>query len=98
MSDRDRYLSDEDLRQFQKALVLDAKKGKVISGTGGFRKIRWSLESRGKSGGCRVIYLHLEVKHKIYLALIYGKNEQDSLSDAEKKALKAVMSFLKLEE
>ena len=31
----------------------------VISGAGGFRKARWAVQGKGKSGGLRVIYFFL---------------------------------------
>jgi hypothetical protein len=48
-------MSDDDYRSLQEALVNRPDMGTVIQGTGGIRKVRWSLEGRGKSGGVRVI-------------------------------------------
>jgi len=39
-------------------LAAHAKTGDLISGTGGIRKIRWSAQGKGKSGGVRVIYYY----------------------------------------
>ena len=49
-------LSDEEYRQLQMALVLHPEIGAVIPGSGGLRKVRWSIGGRGKRGGVRVIY------------------------------------------
>jgi hypothetical protein len=35
------------------------KMGQVIQGTGGLRKVRWSDDRGGKSGGVRTIYYHV---------------------------------------
>jgi len=43
-------LSDEEYRQLQKALVLHPDKGRLIPGSGGLRKIRWSIPG-GEKGG-----------------------------------------------
>jgi hypothetical protein len=44
---------------FQKDLMRQPDRGDVISQSGGLRKVRMRLPGRGKSGGARVIYLHL---------------------------------------
>ena len=49
-------LSEEEYRQLQMALVLQPGMGAVIPGSGGLRKVRWSIGGRGKRGGIRVIY------------------------------------------
>ncbi|HHL1522497.1 TPA: type II toxin-antitoxin system RelE/ParE family toxin, partial [Klebsiella pneumoniae] len=64
------------------------------SGTGGFRKIRWSRPGMGKRGGVRVIYYNVTKKGRIYLALIYPKNEQDELNQEQKKMLRQVADLI----
>lgn len=49
-------LSDEEYRLLQNELIKNPEKGKIIKGSGGLRKIRWSISGKGKSGGVRVIY------------------------------------------
>lgn len=49
-------LSDDEYRLFQNMLFEHPDAGKVIPGSGGLRKLRWSAEGRGKRGGLRVIY------------------------------------------
>ncbi len=75
------YLHDESYRTLQRALLENPEIGKVMPGTGGFRKIRWEDPRRGKGkrGGLRVI-----------------KDEATDLSSGEKKALKkAIQAELK---
>ena len=83
-------LPDDEFRAFQEILINDPEAGDTISGTGGFRKIRWSRPGTGKRGGVRVIYYNVTIKGRIYLALIYPKNEQDGLSQEQKKILRQV--------
>lgn len=52
----------------------------VIKGTGGLRKIRFSFENEGKSGGVRVCYVDFVVEETIYLITVYPKSEKDNLS------------------
>ena len=87
-------LPDDEFRAFQEILINDPEAGDTISGTGGFRKIRWSRPGTGKRGGVRVIYYNVMIKGRIYLALIYPKNEQDELSQEQKKMLRQVAELL----
>lgn len=91
---RPAFLPDDEFRAFQEALIEDPDAGDVIIGTGGFRKIRWSRVGMGKRGGVRVIYYSVTSRGRIYLALIYAKNEQDNLSDDQKRALKQLSDML----
>ena len=63
-----------------------------MQGCGGFRKVRMGFPSAGigKSGGARVVYLHIPGKSIIYLIYIYGKSHKASLTAAEKNRLKEV--------
>ncbi|EOG8329290.1 MAG: type II toxin-antitoxin system RelE/ParE family toxin [Klebsiella sp.] len=87
-------LPDDEFRAFQEILINDPEAGDTISGTGGFRKIRWSRPGTGKRCGVRVIYYNVTIKGRIYLALIYPKNEQDGLSQEQKKILRQVAELL----
>ena len=87
-------LPDDEFRAFQEILINDPEAGDTISGTGGFRKIRWSRPGTGKRGGVRVIYYNVTIMGRIYLALIYPKNEQDELSQEQKKMLRQVAELL----
>lgn len=85
------YLTDEEYTLFQAELMADPKKGDVIQGTGGLRKIRVAGKDRGKRGGSRVIYYFLDNLKRFYLLTIYSKNEMSDLSAEQKKQLKAFM-------
>ena len=87
-------LQDDEFRAFQEILINDPEAGDTISGTGGFRKIRWSRPGMGKRGGVRVIYYNGTKKGRIYLALIYPKNEQDELNQEQKKMLRQVADLI----
>ena len=52
------YLTDENFRDLQNALMENPEAGDVIEGTGSLRKIRHADQKRGKGkrGGLRVIY------------------------------------------
>lgn len=42
-------LQDDEFRAFQEILINDPEAGDTISGTGGFRKIRWSRPGWGSA-------------------------------------------------
>ncbi len=78
----------EDLSRF---IAENPKKGSVIPGTGGLRKLRWSLRDRGKRGGSRVIYYYHVQEYMILLLSVYAKNQKEDLSKEEKRVLKAAV-------
>lgn len=80
-------LTDEDLGMLQLALLRNPELGKVIKGGGGLRKARVALPGRGKSGGARVIYLYYRSESRITLCALYAKNEKETLSASDVKAL-----------
>ncbi|MGA8110062.1 MAG: hypothetical protein WBD46_15745 [Acidobacteriaceae bacterium] len=87
------YLDEDQYRELQIELVNHPEAGDVMPGTGGFRKLRWSDARRGKGrrGGLRIIYYYFAADRQIWLMTIYGKNEMNDLSPAEKKTLKAAI-------
>jgi hypothetical protein len=72
-------------------LVLNPEKGRVITGSGGLRKIRCNIPGKGKSGGVRIIYYWVKRKDIILMLLIYPKNEQDNLTSVQLKTLKTLV-------
>lgn len=88
-------LTDSDLAELETYLCSNPEAGEIIKGTGGVRKVRWRLAAKGKSGGVRTLYIDFASYEKIYLLGVYSKNEQISLSDEEKKHIKAIVTKLK---
>jgi hypothetical protein len=68
------YLSDEEYCRLQEALIADPNAGDVIRGSGGVRKLRWSVSGRGKRGGLRVIYFARVERGQIWMLTLYSKN------------------------
>jgi len=78
-------------RYSQQHLVTIPNAGDVIAGTGGLRKIRWTVAGRGKRGGTRVIYHHVVAQAQIRMILIYRKEIKDNLTPKEKTVLQRSM-------
>lgn len=88
-------LNDSHLKTLKKILLENPETGDVIQGIGGARKMRIQLDSRGKSGGGRVIYLDVFEKEKLYLLFAYPKNVQENLSSDQKQAIKEIIKAIK---
>ena len=87
-ADLNELLTDDEYAEFQQYLADNPRSGDVIQDTGGLRKIRWTSNGKGKRGGVRVIYYHLNADAQIRLLLIYKKGVQDNLTEKQKKILR----------
>ena len=67
----------------------------VIPGSGGFRKARWARRGKGRSGGFRVVYFFLAEPGRIYMAAIYAKSRQETLSAADRNVLAKLAAQIK---
>ena len=61
------YLSEDEYLGLQSFLLQYPESGKVVRGSGGVRKIRWTMSGKGKSGGVRVIYYFKKRDDEIWL-------------------------------
>ena len=89
---------EEALRVLQILLAEHPETGKVITGTGGFRKVRMAIGHGGKSGGARVVYLFLPELPCIVFVLLYTKREADTISPAGKDFLRQAAADLKAQQ
>lgn len=71
--------------------------GDVVSGSGGVRKMRVGDPRRGKGkrGGLRVLFLDLPHRGVTYLLYLYGKDEAEDISAAQKKQIAALVRIIK---
>ena len=83
-------LGDDEQHELENILLENPRKGAVIEGLAGIRKLRIKLEGRGKSGGGRVIYLDVLEKEKLYLLFAYPKNVQEDLTPEQRKLLRYI--------
>lgn len=93
--DAETLFTDAQLARLITHLSLNPEVGDVIQGTGGFRKLRWAVEGRGKRGGARVIYLFWQPDYPLLLVRAYAKNEKIDLTPQEKQALREFASMIK---
>ena len=83
-----RILEDEEYRLLQNEIIVKPESGKIIPGSGGLRKIRWSGSGRGKRGGSRLIYYWFRGDDIILMLMIYTKNETEDLTKDQIEILK----------
>ncbi|MBI3361039.1 MAG: transcriptional regulator [Chloroflexi bacterium] len=73
------YLSDDEYLGLQVFLLKYPEAGKIVPGSGGVRKLRWTMAGRGKRGGVRVIYYFKKHESEIWMLTIYGKSELENI-------------------
>ena len=73
------YLTDDEYRELQVALIERPGAGDVIPRSGGLRKLRWRAAGRGKRGGYRVIYLPRTAQRVIWMLTMYPKNVTENI-------------------
>jgi hypothetical protein len=73
------YLSDDEYRELQKALIANPEAGHVVPGSGGVRKLRWRAAGRGKRGGYRVLYFAKVAQGVVWMLTMYPKNVVENI-------------------
>lgn len=86
-------LDDDEYSEFQAMLVANPEAGRVISGAGGLRKIRWKDPGRqkGKRGGIRIIYNYRIHVGQVLLLTAYDKDHQGDLSTSQKRLFREII-------
>ena len=75
-------------------LAYNPTAGNLMRGTGGIRKIRWSLEGRGKRGGARVIYFYHSNDLPLFLLTAYAKNVKADLTQTDRNDFRRLTKLL----
>ena len=91
--------ADSVLAQVQSDLIENPLRGRMVPGLGGIRKARTPNPTRGKGsrGGFRYLYLYLEIRSHIHLLFLLDKNEQEDLSEEQRKRIRAMVAEIKEE-
>ena len=94
LRDAKKMMSDAEREILINFLAYNPNAGVVIKGTGGVRKIRWSRDDSGKSGGFRIIYFFHSEDIPLFALNVFAKNEKENISQAERNELKNLTSIL----
>lgn len=91
------HSADEVLTAIQNDLTENPEKGALVEGLGGIRKARAANPSRGKGkrGGLRFLYLYLRDQDHVHLLFLLDKNEQEDLSNEERRAIRQMAARLR---
>lgn len=85
------------LNSIQADLLRNPARGDLVQGLGGIRKARCSNPARGKGkrGGYRYLFLYLQNQDRIHLLYLLDKDEQEDLSNDERRVLRALVARIK---
>lgn len=78
-------MSEAERQDFITYIAAHPEDGPVMVGTGGVRKSRWGVGSRGKRGGVRVIYYYHNPTMPLFLLTVFAKNERENLSRGDRQ-------------
>ncbi|CAD5253268.1 MULTISPECIES: type II toxin-antitoxin system RelE/ParE family toxin [Halomonadaceae] len=87
-------LKDEEKMSIVNYLAFHPQAGDIVQGTGGIRKLRWSAQGKGKSGGVRVIYYYHNGSVPLFLLTVFGKGEKANISKSERNELSKLTNLL----
>jgi hypothetical protein len=87
----------EVLNSIQADLLKNPARGDLVQGLGRIRKARCSnpARSKGKRGGYRYLFLYLQNHDRIHLLYLLDKDEQEDLSNDERRVLRTLVTRVK---
>lgn len=94
LKDAEAIFTTEEREAIVTMVARDPECGDLMQGTGGVRKVRVGRGGRGKSGGGRVVYIHHDADHPIFLLTAFAKNEKSNLTKVERNALATFVKAL----
>ena len=94
VKDSEPLWSQETRNQFLLFLSQNPNAGMVIPGSGGLRKLRWSLRDSGKRSGVRVIYFNRLDRGEIWLLAIYAKGDRETITSDQLRGLRDALKDL----
>lgn len=85
-------MSEDDISDLIDYLAENPEAGDEIVGTGGCRKVRFSIRgnNKGKSGGVRTITFYSGESLPVFLITVFAKGQKVSLTKAERNALESM--------
>ncbi len=85
------FLSEDEYGRLQMMLSIRPDLGKVIQGSGGLRKLRWTSSGRGKRGGTRIIYYWYVQDEQIFLLYVYKKSAAADLTKEQVRVFRRLI-------
>jgi len=88
-------LGKSEMRSVERMIAVKPDMHPVIPGLRGARKARFGLNDTGKRGGGRVVYYVAVAPGILFFIAAYPKNEQDDLSQEQRKAILGALESIK---
>ena len=85
------FWEEDERAEFAAFIAANPLAGSVVRDSGGIRKVRWSREGSGKSGGVRVIYFTRLAAGEVVLLTLYAKSRTDNLTGAKLKEIRRAL-------
>ena len=76
---RSLYLSDDDYSELQQFMLQNPEAGRLVSGSGGVRKLRWARPGGGRRGGLRIIYFVRYRPNEFWMLTMYAKAKVENV-------------------
>jgi hypothetical protein len=73
------YLDDDEYAELQQFMMQNPDAGRVVPGSGGIRKLRWTRPGTGKRGGLRVIHFVRYEPNEFWMLTIYAKAKRENI-------------------
>lgn len=90
-----KLLDENEIAVLISIVASDPAAGDVMTGTGGFRKLRFARQGSGKRGGYRVVYFFYDARLPVMLVSVYAKNETENLTKEQRNQLAMVAAQIK---
>jgi hypothetical protein len=87
LADAAHLFTEEERAAVVDQVAVDPRRGVLIPGSGGIRKLRFGFGGRGKRGGARIIYLFGGDDVPVFLLAVFAKNQKADLTPAERTTL-----------
>lgn len=75
--------SQDERHAFIDWIARNPEAGDVIPGADGARKVRWTVQGKGKRSGSRVIYFNLHAEELVLLVAVYAKADKSNIAPDE---------------
>ena len=85
---RSLYLTDDEYGELQQFMLQNPEAGRLVSGSGGVRKLRWARPGGGRRGGLRIIYFVRYRPKEFWMLTMFAKAKVKNVPSHKLRALR----------
>jgi len=89
------HLVDSFLQDLEIHLCTHPLSGDVIPGSGGLRKLRWTIPGTGKRAGLRILYVDFSEYAQTFMITCYKKAKIETISQKDTQRIKQLIQQIK---